>query len=138
MSEKKHATSLHQKITQPLHTQNHTTSQQKTLRESQNAALRTSHRLSKVSNNSFQSTEKVLKKRKKSYSSDSSDSSYSSEKKITQPLKKFYFFQHFLKEQFDTFDNRCDVLRAAFCDSHNVSAPPLKKSMKNPVMSSGT
>ena len=65
MSEKKHATSLHQKITQPLHTQNHTTSQQKTLRESQNAALRTSYRLSKVSNNSFQSTEKVLKKEKK-------------------------------------------------------------------------
>ena len=65
VSEKKHATSLHQKITQPLHTQNHTTSQQKTLRESQNAALRTSYRLSKVSNNSFQSTEKVLKKEKK-------------------------------------------------------------------------
>ena len=51
-----------QKIMQPLHTQNHATSQQKkscnlstkTLRELQNAALRTSHRLSNVSNCSFQ------------------------------------------------------------------------------------
>ena len=28
--------------------------------------------------------------------------------------------QFFWKEQFDTFDNRCDVLRAAFCDSRDV------------------
>ena len=28
--------------------------------------------------------------------------------------------QYFWKEQFDTFDNRCDVLRAAFCDSCDV------------------
>ena len=25
-----------------------------------------------------------------------------------------------VKEQFDTFDNLCDVLRAAFCDSRDV------------------
>ena len=38
-------------------------------------------------------------------------------RKIAQALKKIYFFsEHFLKEQFDTFDNRWDVLRAAFCD----------------------
>ena len=44
-----------------------------------------------------------------------------------QPLHKkscyFFFvklFRYFWKEQFDTFDNRCDVLRAAFCDSRNV------------------
>ena len=53
-------------------------------------------------------------------------------KKITQPLDKkahatsrqFFFFyllsQHFFKLQFYTFDTRCDVLRAAFCDSRNV------------------
>ena len=28
--------------------------------------------------------------------------------------------QYFCKLLFDTFDNICDVLRAAFCDSHNV------------------
>ena len=28
--------------------------------------------------------------------------------------------QYFLKDQFDTSDNRCDVLRAAFCDSGYV------------------
>ena len=28
--------------------------------------------------------------------------------------------QYFWKEQFNTFDNLCDVLRAAFCDSCNV------------------
>ena len=38
-------------------------------------------------------------------------------RKITQPQKKI---QYFCKEQFDTFDNRCDVLRAAFCDSCDV------------------
>ena len=36
----------------------------------------------------------------------------------------FIFFyllsQFFWKEQFDTFDNGCDVLRAAFCDSRDV------------------
>ena len=30
-------------------------------------------------------------------------------------------FSDFWKEQFDTFDNQCDVLRAAFCDSRDVS-----------------
>ena len=34
--------------------------------------------------------------------------------------KNNYFFQYFWKEQFDTFDNHGDVLRAAFCDSRNV------------------
>ena len=28
--------------------------------------------------------------------------------------------QYFWKQQFYTFDNQCDVLRAAFCDSHDV------------------
>ena len=42
--------------------------------------------------------------------------------KIAQPLKKKknLFSEHFWKEQFDTFDNRSDVLRAAFCYSRNV------------------
>ena len=30
------------------------------------------------------------------------------------------FFYYSCKEQFDRFDNRCDVLRSAFCNSHNV------------------
>ena len=38
-------------------------------------------------------------------------------RKIKQPQKTI---QHFCKEQFDTFDNQCDVLRAAFCDSRDV------------------
>ena len=64
-------------------------------------------------------TEKVFFKCKKkvkmkSYSSDSSDSRKSS-KKIARSLKKIFW-----KEQFDTFDNRCDVLRAVFCDSCDV------------------
>ena len=29
--------------------------------------------------------------------------------------------QYFWKEKFDIFDNRCDVLRAAFCDSRDVN-----------------
>ena len=32
----------------------------------------------------------------------------------------FKTFSVLWKELFDTFDNRCDVLRAAFCDSRNV------------------
>ena len=28
--------------------------------------------------------------------------------------------QYFWKEQFDTFDNQCDVHKAAFCDSRYV------------------
>ena len=28
--------------------------------------------------------------------------------------------QYFWKEQFDTFDNQCDVHKAGFCDSHSV------------------
>ena len=43
---------------------------------------------------------------------------------------------YFWKEQFDTFDNQCDVLRAAFCDSHNVSMGSAKilpnSTLKNP------
>ena len=35
-------------------------------------------------------------------------------------VKKGLISQYFLKEQFDTFDNRCDALRAAFCDSCDV------------------
>ena len=108
------ATSSHKKITQSLN---------KTLRESQNAALRTSYRLSNGSNCTFQ---KYLEKRKV-------------KKKMHDFLCKGYLFfltpvnsvtavttvkkklpDYFLKEQFDTFDNRCDVLRAAFCDSCNV------------------
>ena len=34
-----------------------------------------------------------------------------------------FFSEHFWKEQFDTFDNRCDDLSAAFCDSRNVYKP---------------
>ena len=37
---------------------------------------------------------------------------------VTTVFKK-KLSQYFWKEQFDTFDNRCDVLRAAFCDSRN-------------------
>ena len=41
---------------------------------------------------------------------------------IAQPLKKniLLFSEDFWGEQFDTFDNRCDVLRAAFCNSRDV------------------
>ena len=35
-------------------------------------------------------------------------------------VKKYLLSPYFWKEQFDTFDNRCDVLRAAFCDSRDV------------------
>ena len=31
-----------------------------------------------------------------------------------------FFPQYFWKEQFDTFDNRCNVLRAAFCNSREA------------------
>ena len=80
-----------QNTMQPLHTQNHATSQQKksrnlstkTLRELQNAALRTSHWLSNVSNCSFQ---KFF-----FYSSDSSDSSDSSEKSCNLSTKRHFF-----------------------------------------------
>ena len=42
-------------------------------------------------------------------------------RKNVQALKKISFFsEHFLKEQSGTFDNRWDVLRAAFCDSCDV------------------
>ena len=37
--------------------------------------------------------------------------------------KKIYIYllsQYFWTEQFDLFDKRCDVLRAAFCDSRDV------------------
>ena len=116
MSEKNHTTSPHTKIIQPLHTQNHATSQQqknhatsppkkimqphhkkvtqalnKISRELQNAALKTSHRLQNVSNCFFQ---------KYFYSSDRSDRSDTSEKnqktsptKNTQPLNFFYYLK---------------------------------------------
>ena len=54
-------------------------------------------------------------------------------RKITQPLNKksrnlfFQLSQYFWKVQFDTFDtfdNQCDVLCAAFCDSRNVFMNP--------------
>ena len=32
----------------------------------------------------------------------------------------FIITQYFLEEQFDTFDNQCDVLRVAFCVSRDV------------------
>ena len=32
----------------------------------------------------------------------------------------YFFSQYFLEDHLDTFDNRCDVLEAAFCDSPNV------------------
>ena len=38
--------------------------------------------------------------------------------KITQPLF-LLLSEYFWKEQFYTYDNRCDVLRAALCYSHN-------------------
>ena len=42
-------------------------------------------------------------------------------RKIMQPLHHFFLLsQYFWKQLFDTFDNRCDVLRGAFCDSRNV------------------
>ena len=31
----------------------------------------------------------------------------------------FLLSQYFWKDKFDTFDNQCDVFRAAFCDSGN-------------------
>ena len=38
-----------------------------------------------------------------------------------QPLFIFFLQSHFFwKEQFDTFDNQCDVLRATFCNSRDV------------------
>ena len=53
----------------------------------------------------YKSPEKL---KKNIYSSDSSDNS---EKKSCNLCTK---------EQFDTFENQCDVLRAAFCDSRYV------------------
>ena len=40
----------------------------------------------------------------------------------TGPTPSIFFLlsQYFRKEHFDTFDNRCYVLRAAFCDSRDV------------------
>ena len=35
-------------------------------------------------------------------------------------MVKSLLSQYFWKEQLDTFDNQCDVLRAAFCDSRDV------------------
>ena len=65
---------------------------------------------------------KKVKKKEKSYSSDGSDSSYSSEKNCSTSQKKFFlrFSEYFWKQQFDTFDNRYDFLKAAFCDSRDV------------------
>ena len=40
-------------------------------------------------------------------------------KKSCKPLLFFKLSQYFWKMQFDTFDNRCDVLRTVFWDSHN-------------------
>jgi nicotinic acetylcholine receptor alpha-3 len=40
---------------------------------------------------------------------------------VVRRRKKIYIIsQNFWIEQFDLFDNRCDVLRAAFCDSLDV------------------
>ena len=41
---------------------------------------------------------------------------------VTAVATLFFFLlsQYFAKEQFDTFDNLGDVLRAALCDSRNV------------------
>ena len=77
----------------------------KTSQESQNAALRTSHRLSNVSNCSF--VQRLH---------DFSHYCYYCH------YYNFFLklFQYFWKVQFDTFDSRCDFLRAAFCDSRNV------------------
>ena len=41
-------------------------------------------------------------------------------KSPTSQKNNFFFSEHFWKKQFDTFDNRCDVFRAAFCDSRDV------------------
>ena len=44
---------------------------------------------------------------------------------LTTVTTVFFFFidlisQYFWKKQFDLFDNQCNVLRAAFCDSRGV------------------
>ena len=49
----------------------------------------------------------------------------SSHKKITQLFCLLLFSKYFWKVQLDPFDNRCNVLRAAFCDSPNVFAESL-------------
>ena len=71
-----------------------------------------------LSNCSYQKYWEIMIKKN---SSDSSDSSESSEKNHATSFS--LLSQYFWKVQlgtFDTFDNRCDVLGAAFCDSCDV------------------
>ena len=93
MSKKNHATSLHTKTTQPIHTQNHATTQQK------HCENRKTHWLSNVLNWSFQKFWKRF-----FYSINSSDSSEkfqaTSPHKNMHPLYFFYFFSTFWKCQF--------------------------------------
>ena len=132
---------FHQKIMQPLKKsstlvsewenhaisppKNHATSQQKTLPESQNAAMRTSHRLSMCQIALSKSTEKVKKNRSCEIfvwkGSMIVLTTVTTVKTVKNKMKKSFPFQYFWKEQLDTIDKRCDVLRAAFFNSCDVS-----------------
>ena len=124
---KNHAISSHkksrnlftQKITEPLHTNNIA-----------RIAKRCPENITSVVKLLFQKVQKkynFVYNSDNSDSSDSSDSMVSSEKNLATSQQKKYATSELKrrrrkkeKEQFDTFDNRCDVLRAAFCDSLNV------------------
>ena len=99
----------------------------KTLRELQNAALRTSHWLSNVSNCLFKKYwESILKKKLRQFLRKSfmivltTITTVTAVTSVKKRRKKSLLSQYFWKEQFDTFDNRCDILRAAFCHSRDV------------------
>ena len=120
-----------EKITQSLHPKNHATSQQKTLPELQNAAMRTSHWLSMCQIALSKSTEKVKKNRSCEifvWKGSMIVLTTVTTVKNVKKKKKSFLFQYFWKEQLDTIDKRCDVLRAAFCDSCDVSVPQFELS----------
>ena len=103
----------------------------KTSREPQNAALRTSHRLPNVSNFPLKKRRKLILKIglfklvtvvtvvtavtivtvMRKITKTLNQKNHSTSQQISNLFLSL--FQHFLKEQFNTFDNRCDVLRAA-------------------------
>ena len=72
------------------------------------------------------------------YSSDRSENNHATSTQKNLATSNFFLLNHyFWKEQFDTFDMRYDVLRAAFCDSHNVfflnwSPPQNRKYFESP------
>ena len=104
----------------PLHTQNHASSQQ-------NIATITKHcpeNITSVVKCVELLFPKVLRLFLLLNSIDSSDSSENVHATYPQKISCNLFFfllsQHFWKIQINTFDNWCDVLRAAFCDSFDV------------------